>query len=80
MVSISWDIYTPVHALYHIGGECLGLVTNNQLEYETIIVLLNNVIHISIQHLHVHLHSQLIILQLNNFFCVPNILLLCMFL
>ena len=80
LTSNAWDIYNPTHVLYHIGGACIGLVTDNQEEYVAIIGLLNDSVHINIQHLHVHLYSQLIFLQLNKFFCVLNPLLFHKFL
>src|ERR1700722_12125275 len=68
--SVAWALYTPSHELFHSNDICLGSATNNQAEYTAIIRLLSDAIHHCIYHLSVLLDSQLVVLQLNNVYCV----------
>jgi hypothetical protein len=51
---------------------CLGSATNNQQEYLVVIGLLVEAIHHHIHHLNILLYSHLIVLQLNNVYCVHD--------
>ena len=59
LASSTWAIYTPSHTLVHFAHICIGPATNNQAEYDVVIVLLRNATHYHIPHLCVHLDSQL---------------------
>ena len=68
--SAAWVIYSLSHELIHIDGMCVGISTNNQEEYDSVVGLLNNSLHLGIRHLDVFLDSQLLISQLNHFYRV----------
>jgi ribonuclease HI len=70
LTSVAWALYSPSRELLHYGRICLGLATNNQAKYNTSIGLLADAIHHRICHLSVLLDSQLVVLQLNNVYCV----------
>jgi ribonuclease HI len=70
--SAAWALYTPLHEMLHLSGICLGSATNNQDKYTTIIGLLADAKHHRIHHLSVFLDSQLVVLQLNNVYCVHD--------
>ena len=72
----TWALYTPSHEMIHSSRICLGPATNNQAEYTAVIGLLTNTQHHHIRHLSVFLDSQLVVLQLNNVYCVRD---LCLF-
>ena len=59
----------------HLGDLCVGPTTNKQVEYDIVIGLLVDSIHYHIYHICVHLNSQLLIAQLNNFYIVYDPLL-----
>ena len=60
--STTWVIYEPFDQLLSFGSTCLGPLTNNIPEYSVIIELLLDAISYGIQHLVVHLDSQLVVL------------------
>ena len=62
----AWVIYSPSHELILIDGICLGIVTNNQAEYDGVNGLLATTLQLGIHHLDVFLDSQLLVSQLNN--------------
>ena len=66
LASAAWVIYEPSGQLLSSGSTCLGHSTNNIAEYSAIIELLFNAISHGIQHMVVHLDSQLDVLQLNG--------------
>ena len=68
----AWALYTPSHVLVHSSGICLGLVTNNQDEYGSVIGILVEASHCHIHHLSILLDSQLVVLQLNNVYHVHD--------
>jgi ribonuclease HI len=72
ITSTAWDLYTPSHEMLHSSGIRLGLATNNQAKYTIVIGLLANAQHHRIHHLSVFLDSQLVILQLNNVYCIRD--------
>jgi ribonuclease HI len=72
LASTTWALYTPSHEIIHSSGICLGLDTDNQSEYTTVIGLLIDPQHHHIRHLNVFLDSQLVVLQLNNVYRVHN--------
>jgi ribonuclease HI len=70
LASVAWALYTPSHEMLHSSVICLGSATNNQAEYTTVIGLLTDAHHHHIRHLSIFLDSQLVVLQLNNVYCV----------
>ena len=62
LTSTAWVIYEPFGQLLSSCSTCLGPSTNNIVEYSAIIKLLLNVVSYGIQHLVVHLDSQLVVL------------------
>ena len=72
LASLAWDIYLPSQMLLHSSGVCIGLTTNNHIEYTMVTELLIDVTHIQIKHLNVHLDSQILIPRSDNKF-VDNI-------
>ena len=76
LASATWVIYEPSSQLLSSGNTCSGPLTNNIAEYSAIIELLLDAISHIIQHLVVHLDSQLAMLELNGKYQVrdPSIL------
>ena len=72
LASAAWALYTPSHEMLHFSGICLGPATNNQAEYTAGIGLLADAQHHHIHHLSIFLDSQLVVLQLNNVYCVRD--------
>lgn len=65
-------ILTPLHTLVLSNGVCIGYATNNQVEYDAMIGLLVDALAHHILHLHVHLDSLLLVMQLNGVYHVHN--------
>jgi ribonuclease HI len=72
LASTAWALYTPSHELLHSSDICLGPTTNNQAKYTTVIGLLADAERHHIRHLSVCFDSQLVVLQLNNVYCVRD--------
>ena len=70
--SATWVIYAPTRQLVASGGICLGLATNNVVEYNVVIELIWDAISHGITFLEVILHSQLVVSQLNGVYQVRN--------
>ena len=62
LASAAWEIYAPTNKLVSLWGVCLGRVTNNIVEYSTVIELLIDAISLGIRHLAVRLNSQLVVI------------------
>ena len=80
LTSAAWALYTPSHEMLHSSGICWGSTTNNQAEYTVVIGLLSDSQHHHIHHLSVFLDSQLVVLQLNNVYCIRDPCLFCKYL
>ena len=76
LASIAWAIFTPLHTLVLANGVCICNATNNQAEYDAVRGLLADALSHHILHLHVHLDSLLLVLQLNGVYRVHNPILL----
>ena len=61
LTSTAFVLYSPSHILVHINGMCVGAGTNNKVEYDALIGILTDYLHMTIHHLYVHLDSQLLI-------------------
>ena len=72
LASATWAIFTPLHTLVLANGVCIGNATNNQAEYDVVRGLLADALSHHILHLHVHLDSLLLVLQLNGVYRVHN--------
>lgn len=70
LASAAWAIFTPFHTLVIANGFCIGNATNNQAEYDAVCGLLADALSHHILHLHVHLDSLLLVLQLNGVYRV----------
>jgi ribonuclease HI len=70
LASTAWEIYAPTNELVSLRGVCLDHVTNNIVEYSTVIELLVDSISLGIRHLVVRLDSQLVVLQLSNVYSI----------
>ena len=57
LASDAWVIYSPSHELIHIDGICVGIATNNQVEYDGVNGLLAAALQLGILHLDVFLDS-----------------------
>jgi ribonuclease HI len=66
LTSAAWVIYEPSGQMLSSGSTCLGPSTNNTAEYSAIIELLLAAMSYGIEHMVVHLDSQLAVLQLNG--------------
>ena len=66
LTSATWVIYEPSGQLLSSGSTCLGPSTNNIAKYSAITELLLAAMSYGIQHMVVHLDSQLAMLQLNG--------------
>ena len=75
LASAGWTIFTPLHTLVLPNGVCIGTATNNQAEYDAVRGLLADALFHCILHLHVHLDSLLLVMQLNGVYRVHNPLL-----
>jgi ribonuclease HI len=40
LASTAWVLYSPSHELIHLDGVCIGVSTNNQVEYDDVTGLL----------------------------------------
>jgi ribonuclease H / adenosylcobalamin/alpha-ribazole phosphatase len=76
LASTTWVVYSPDDDLVSLGGFCLGLATNNVVEYHYVIGLLTEASSLGISHMVVHLDSQLVVSQLNRVYTVHNPILL----
>jgi len=64
--------FHPLHTLVHSNSVCIGSTTNNQAEYDAVIGLLVDTLTYRILHLHVHLDSLILVMQLNGVYNVHN--------
>ena len=72
LASSAWAIYLPSQMLLHSTAMCIGPTNNNHIEYTMVIEFLIDVTHVQIEHLKVHLDSQILIPRSDNKF-VDNI-------
>lgn len=66
LASTAWAIFTPLHSPVMSNSVCIGATTNNQAEYDAAIGFLANALDRRILHLHVHLYSLFLFMQLNG--------------
>ena len=77
--SVAWAIFTLNGELVSFQGICIGRLTNNNVEYSTLIELLSNAISFGIKHIIVMLESKPVVLQLTSVYTVRNPTLHCLF-
>ena len=65
LASAAWVLYSPAHDLVSSGAVCIGLATNNIVEYEAVIGLLTEAASRDIHDLVVFMESQLVVCHLN---------------
>ena len=75
----SWVLYSQANDLVSSGGVCLGLATNNIIEYLVLIGLLNEASSCDMNHLVIFLDSQLVVSHLNHVYTIRNRVLLRLF-
>ena len=79
LASAGWILYSQDHGLVSSGGVCLGLATNNIVEYHVVIVLLTEAYSHGFNHMIVYLDSQLVVSRLNHVYAIHNPVLLHLF-
>jgi ribonuclease HI len=70
LASVAWVIFTPQCQFLSSRGICLGDATNNVVEKNAVIDLLHDALSHGISHLRVYLDAQLVVSQLEGFYCV----------
>ena len=66
LASTAWVIYSLSHEFIPIDRMCVGIATNNQVEYDGVVGILTTALHLGSLFLDVFLDSQLLVSQLNN--------------
>ena len=79
LASTAWVLYSPAEYLVSSGAVCLGLATNNIIEYEAVIGLLTEAASQDVRDLVVLMDSQLVACHLNHVYTIRNLVLLCLF-
>ena len=74
--SAAWVIYAPTGQVLSSRGVCLRPSSNNLAEYSVVIELLQDVISHGVLSLEVRLDSQLVVSQLNDSYCIRDLVLL----
>ena len=75
----AWVLYSPAEDLVSLGVVCIGLATNNIVEYQAVIGLLTEVASQYVRNLVVLMDSQLMVCHLNHVYTIRNHVLLCLF-
>ena len=76
LASVAWVMYSPSGQLVASGGACLGLASNNVVEYRAVIELLWDALSHGITQLEVRMDSQLVVSHLTRAYQVRNPILL----
>jgi ribonuclease HI len=77
IASAAWVIY-QFDEVVSSGGICLGLATNNMVEYHAVIGLLTQASSLGISWIIIYLDSQLVVYQLNRIYAIRSPTLLCL--
>ena len=72
LTSATWVIFTPQGQFLSSGGIFLGDMTNNVIEYNTVIEFFCDTLSLGISHLGVYLDAQLVVSQLNGIYHVHD--------
>ena len=78
LASAAWVLYSPAEYLVSSGAVCIGLATNNIVEYEAVIGLLTEAASQDVCDLVVLMDSQLVVCHLNHVYTIRNPMLLCL--
>ena len=76
---VAWVLCSPTHDLVSSGAVCIGLTTNNIVEYQVVIGLLTKTASQDIHDLVVFMDSQLVVCHLNHVYTIRNPKLLFLF-
>ena len=79
LASAAWGLYSLAEDLVSSGAVCIGPSTNNIIEYEVVIGLLNEVASQDVRDLVVLMESQLVVHHLNHVYTIRNPVLLHLF-
>ena len=66
LASAAWVLYYQAHELVSSSAICIGLTTNNIIEYHAVIGLLTKATSRDIDHLVVFMDSELVVSNLNH--------------
>ena len=75
----AWVLYSLAEDLVSSGVVCIGLATNNIVEYEVVIGLLTEAASQDVRDLVVLMDSQLMVFHLNHVYTIRSPVLLCLF-
>ena len=79
LASTAWGLYSLAHDLVSSRAICIGLATNNIVEYQAVIGLLTEASSRDIHDLVVFMDSQLVVCHLNHVYTIRNPTLICLF-
>ena len=75
----AWVLYSPAEDLVSSGAVCIGLATNNIIEYRVVIGLLTEAPSQDVRNLVVLMDSQVMVFHLNQVYTIINPMLLRLF-
>ena len=79
LASAAWVLYSLAEYLVSSGAVCIGLATNNIVEYKAVIGLLTKASFQDVHDLVVLMDSQLVVFHLNHVYTIRNLVLLRLF-
>ena len=79
LASTAWVLYSPAYELFSSGAVCIGLATNNIIEYRVVIGLLIEAASQDVRNLVVLMESQLVVCHLNHVYTIRSPVLLHLF-
>ena len=79
LASAAWVFYSPAHDLVSSRAVCIGPATNNIVEYQEVIGLLDEVVSHEIHDLILFMDSQLVVYHLTHVYTITNLTLLYLF-
>ena len=79
LTSVAWVLYSPAEDLVSLGAVCIGPATNNIVEYEEFIGILNEAASQNVCDLVVLMDTQLMVFHLNHVYTIRNPMLLRLF-
>ena len=79
LTSDAWVLYSPAKYLVSSGAVCIGPTTNNIIEYQVVIGLLNEASSKDVHNLVVLMDSHLAVFHLNHVYTIRNPVLLRLF-
>ena len=79
IASVAWVLYSPAEELVSSGAVCIGLATNNIVEYRAVIGLLTEATSQDVCKLVFLMDSQLMVCHLNHVYTIINPMVLRLF-